>query len=119
MNTFLDDHSIELPRIYRGATYSISIYAETDTNWSTWAASMVLKDRLGGTTFALWSTGGGQITISYDSVKKQNRIDILVNLSATALYNFSKAVWELELTTPSSQLYPILGGTVSCVDKLQ
>jgi hypothetical protein len=111
--TVVDPNTIEINAInaagFRPYVSGGIIQFNTPVNMTGYSARMSIKDKVGGTLLKSLTTVGGGITLDIAACT------ITLNISAadTTLFDWKKAVYELEMVSPSDIVTALLVGAVT------
>jgi hypothetical protein len=112
--------SYNLPDIRRGDTWpSRAIATITDSAGDPveiTAARLQIRDKKDDTQIYEWSTTGGTITLSGDTVDNVVTLDALSAVTTAGFEVGNKHNYDLEVTTGSGKTWTLLAGTVDIVE---
>lgn len=111
--TVIDDDTIEFNTInasdfgaYRSGGY---LQYNTPVDLTGMTARMTIKDRVGGIVLDTLTTTDGEITIDVSG----NKINLLLSAATTAVYTWTKGVYDLEMVSASGVVTLLLYGAVA------
>ena len=77
------------------------------TSGGGYTARMEIKDKIGGSQIGFYSTSNGKITIT-----NTNFINLTIDASSTSQLNFTNAVYDLEIISPTQVVTRLLQGKI-------
>lgn len=86
----------------------------TPTDLSGCTARMSVKDKVGGTELFRLDDQNGRIVLNNTS----KTVTLKVSASDTALMSFKKGVYELELETPTGEVFLVMSGAVTVTKEI-